>query len=524
MLNKVNNLWSWLSSSTSHITNGVFLTVVTGFASLILLSFIFSIKKRGKEKSPSPPGPTGLPFVGYLPFLGSDLRWTFKDLADIYGPIFKVRLGTKEVVVITSPSLAKEVLRDKDVVFSNRDPTIAAKTAIFEASDIVFSNYGPELRKMKKIFVSEMLSNVNLEANYHLRTQKVKSMINTVYKRAGELVDIGELAFLTEISLAMSMVWGDTMKGLDGNAFDTEFRSVVDDFMLLLGKPNISDYIPCLALFDLQGIRRKMKSVAERFEKLFDLAIEQRSITDSIHQKDFLGCLLELTKADNPATSLSLSQVKGILLDAIIGGVDTTATTVEWAMAEILKHPEIMKNVQEELTMIIGLNNRVEEDHLGDLKYLNAVLKETLRLHPPIPLFFPHSPSSDTTIGGYTVRNNSQVYINTWAIHRDPQIWEAPSEFRPERFLNGCRKFDFLGKQFEYLPFGSGRRMCPGITLAEKTSMFVLASLLHSFEWKLPNDTVGVDLTETFGIVVKKSKAMVAVPSPRLSKLELYSE
>ncbi|KAH9608703.1 hypothetical protein KSS87_013978, partial [Heliosperma pusillum] len=132
-------------------------------------------------------------------------------------------------------------------------------------------------------------------------------------------------------------------------------------------------------------------------------------------------------------------------------------------MAEILKHPKVMKNVQEELTTTIGLNNSVEEGHLGELKYLDAVLKETLRLHPPIPLYFPHSPSRDTTIGGYIARHSSQVYINTWAIHKDPQIWEAPSEFHPERFLNGSTKFDFLGKQFQYLPFGSGRRMCPGI-------------------------------------------------------------
>ncbi|KAH9602034.1 hypothetical protein KSS87_007342 [Heliosperma pusillum] len=499
-------MWSrwWSTIDVSNEFGGRFL--VTGITALSLLFFILFVKRRGKGKSPSPPGPTGLPFVGYLPFLGSDLRYTFKDLANIYGPIFKVRLGTKDGIVITSPSLAKEVLRDKDVIFSNRDPTVAARTAICDESDVVFTNYGPELRKMKKIFVTEMLSNVNLDASYYLRKQKVKKMINDIYQRAGEVVDIGELGFLTVISSAMSMVWGDSVKGIDGKAINSEFRSVVDEYVILLGKPNISDYLPLLAMFDLQGIRRKMKLIIERFDKMFDLAIEDHNSGDCSSRKTFLGCLLQLTKQDDPATSLTLAQVKGILTDAIIGGVDTTATTIEWAMTEILRHPEIMKNAQEELTTTIGLDNTIEEGHLGDLKYLNAILKETLRMHPPVPFFVPHSPDRDTTIGGYTVRNSSQIYINTWAIHRDPELWEAPLEFRPERFFNDCEKLDFFGKQFQYLPFGSGRRMCTGITLAEKTTMFVLASLLHSFEWKLPNDAIDVDLSETFGIVVKKSK------------------
>ncbi|KAL9242880.1 hypothetical protein vseg_016838 [Gypsophila vaccaria] len=505
-----------------YITPGISVKIFTALISSFLLIYVVSAKRRSKRKSPAPPGPSGLPIVGYLPYLGSDLRWTFKDLADVYGPIFELRLGTKDAIVITSPSLAKEVLRDKDVVFSNRDPTIAAKIAVGK-SDIAFSDYGPEWRKMKKIFVSEMLSNANLDASYYHRQQNVKKMINKTYKRAGELVDVGELVFFTIVGSVMSMVWGDAVKGLDGVAIDTEFRSVVADFMFLLGEPNISDFLPWFAWFDFQGIRRKMKSVAERFEKLFDLAIEHHSGADKNSQKDFLGCLLQLTKLDDPAASLTLPQVKGILTDAIVGGMDTTATTIEWAMAEILKHPEIMRKIQDELTEIVGLNNTVEETHLAKLKYLNAVLKETLRLHPAVPLLVPHCPNTATTLGGYSIPKNSQIFINSWAIHRDPQHWEDPLEFRPERFLNGFGKFDFKGTQLEYFPFGSGRRMCPGTTLAEKTAMLVLGSLLHCFEWKLPNDSVDVDLTEIFGLVAKKMKPLIAVPCPRLSNLELYS-
>ncbi|KAH9611213.1 hypothetical protein KSS87_011963 [Heliosperma pusillum] len=380
---------------------------------------------------------------------------------------------------------------------------------------------------MKKIFVGEMLSSANFDATYNLRKTHVKKMITKTYTRAGEVVDIGDLMFFTIFNSVMSMVWGDTMKGNVGDdiyRFDSEFRSMMADLMLLLGTPNVSDFLPFLGCLDLQGIRRRIKLVADRIEMLFDLAIDNHFALNVNTPKDILGYLLELTKLKDPAKSLSVPQVKAILVDAIVGGMDTTATTVEWVMAELLKHPKIMRNVQEELDETVGLNGTVEEAHITKLKYLNAVMKETLRLHPPIPLLVPRRSSKATTLGGYNVQKNSMVFINTWAIHRDPMLWEAPLEFQPERFLSSSENFDFSGNQHKYLPFGSGRRMCPGLTLAEKMSMFVLSSMLHSFEWKLPAGNVDFDLSETFGIVVKKSKPTMVVPSPRLSKLELYQD
>lgn len=205
----------------------------------------------------------------------------------------------------------------------------------------------------------------------------------------------------------------------------------------------------------------------------------------------------------------------------ILGGTDTTTTMAEWTMAELMKHPEIMKKVQEELAEVVGMDGSVEEFHLPKLKYLDAVVKETLRLHPALPLLVPRSPSETCTIGGYTIPKGSRIMINVGAIHTDPQFWENPLEFRPERFLNGPGNFDYMGKNFQYMPFGSGRRICPGIPLAEKMLMSVLASLLHSFEWKLPDGTE-LDLSDQFGIVVKKMKPLIVVPTPRLSNLELY--
>uniref|UniRef100_A0A803MCU0 Uncharacterized protein n=1 Tax=Chenopodium quinoa TaxID=63459 RepID=A0A803MCU0_CHEQI len=465
------SLWSF-RWNTSNETDEAFQNMLTIIIPLFFITwFIFFIKWQNKKRFPLPPGPRGLPLVGYLPFLDSNLHQSFINLASIYGPIFKVQLGMKDCIVITSPSLVKEVVRDHDVIFANRgDPTVAVESFMLGTDDIAFSNYGHEWRKMRKLFCQQ----------------------------TGHVVDVGELIFLTIVNSLMSMMWGDTLKGGEVNA---EFRALITELMEHMGAPNISDMFPFLARFDLQGIERRMKIISSYCESIFDSAINHHANEETNKQKDFLGHLLQLTKFDHP-TSLTLPQVKAMLMDTLIGGTDTTASMVEWAMAEVLQHVEVMRKVQEELTEIVGLNSTVEEVHLPKLKYLNAVVKETLRLHPPLALLVPHSPKL-----------------------RDPNFWEDPLLFKPERFLSGsaAEKMDYLGNYFQYLPFGSGRRMCAGVSLAERTAMLVLASLLHAFQWKLPNGSVEVDTSERFGIVVKKAKPLLAFPSPRLSSLELYS-
>lgn len=190
-------------------------------------------------------------------------------------------------------------------------------------------------------------------------------------------------------------------------------------------------------------------------------------------------------------------------------------------MAEMMQHPEVMRKAEEELEQVVGMNNMVEESHLSKLPYLDAVVKETLRLHPPVPLLVPHCPSESCMVGGYTVPKGTVVFFNVWAMQRDPEAWESPLEFIPERFLNNTDKYDYRGSNFSYLPFGSGRRMCAGIPLAERMVIYVLASLVHSFEWRLPEE-VKLDLSEKFGFILKKRVPLVLIPVPRLSNVKLY--
>ncbi|XP_020539555.1 cytochrome P450 71AU50 isoform X1 [Jatropha curcas] len=241
-----------------------------------------------------------------------------------------------------------------------------------------------------------------------------------------------------------------------------------------------------------------------------------------MRKKDFLQILLDFNKNGDSETSITTDQLKAVLLDIMVGGTDTSSTMLEWAMAEIMLHQEVMKKVYQELDEVVGINNTVEDSHLHKLKYLDAVLKETLRLHPALPLLLPHVSSQSTTLGGYTIPKGTAVFVNVYAIHRDPLFWDNPLEFIPERFLiSESSKFDYSGNNFQYLPLGSGRRVCAGIPLAERMVMYVLASFLHSFEWKLPQGTE-LELSDKFGIVVKKMKPLILVPKPRLSNVDLY--
>ncbi|KAK1305236.1 Cytochrome P450 93A2 [Acorus calamus] len=266
------------------------------------------------------------------------------------------------------------------------------------------------------------------------------------------------------------------------------------------------------------------------FDGMFDAIIEGRLRVIRGNKRegasgDFLDTLLRTMERGSSEVELTMDHIKGLLLDLLVGGSDTTSITMEWAMAELMHNPDKMKKAQDELHNVVGDDNIVEETHLPKLKFLDAVIKETLRLHPVTPLLIPRSPSKACIVGGHTVPKGARVFINVWAIHRDSSMWENPLKFEPERFLVGADigKGDFRGSNYGYAPFGSGRRMCLGISLAERILMYMMASLLHSFEWQVPDGVGEVELEEKMDIVLRKAKPLVTVPVPRLSDAKLYT-
>ncbi|CAL5381647.1 unnamed protein product [Camellia sinensis] len=280
--------------------------------------------------------------------------------------------------------------------------------------------------------------------------------------------------------------------------------------MELAGKPNLADYFPLLRFIDPQGMHLQMKRCVQRLFDIFDGIINQRLHSrvsvSSPTTGDLLDVLLNLKKENG--TQLSSSDIKHFLLDLFLAGTDTTSSTVEWAMAK----PEQLAKAQVELKEVIGKDGIIQESDISRFPYLQAVVKETLRLHPPGPLLIPHKAEADVEICGFMVPKNAQVLVNVWAIGRDSSIWLRPNSFEPERFLD--LEVDMRGQDFELIPFGAGRRMCPGLPLGYRMVHFMLASLIHSFDWKLgggmePED---MDMSDKFGLTLQKAIPLKAIP------------
>ncbi|PRQ18078.1 putative cytochrome P450 [Rosa chinensis] len=456
----------------------VFFTLCPIFAFLWFAWLYIQKSRIGSGSSPPlPPGPRGLPLVGNLLSLDPDLHSYFTSLAHKYGPIYKLRLGTKLCIVVTSPSAARVVLKDLDVTFANRD----VGAALYGGSDIVCSSYGPELRMLRKVCVQNLFTKTKLDSVRELRGKQVRKSVGQLHSRIGSPVNLGEQMFSTMLDVSTNVLWGGTVE--EGAGFGTAFRKVMSELWELLARLNISDLYPGLARFDLQGVAKKMKGLEVKFDGIFEAVIDQRLRMEKQGAKeesnDFLTFLLRVKDDGDAETPFTMTNLKALLMNMIVAGTDTSSNTIEFAMAEIMNKPGVLEKAQQELEAVVGKHRIVEESHIHKLPYLTAVMKETLRLHPVVPLLFPHCPGETCTVGGYTIPKGSRIFINVWAIHRDPSSWENPLEFDPTRFLDS--KWDYSGSDFQYFPFGSGRRICIGIPIAERMVMHLLATLLRAF-------------------------------------------
>lgn len=469
-----------------------------------------------------PPGPFALPLLGHLHLLEPNVHECLSKISEKFGPLMSFKFGMKTSIIVSSPAMAKEILRENDQIFANRSIPVVARCIAYDASDILWSPNGPRWRLLRKICVKELFSPRSTEALQPLRREEVRRTMGKIYKDSinGVTVDVGAKAFITSLNLITNMMWStSTETGERGG----EFKDLVGELVHVLGVPNASDLFPFLERFDVQGLYRRMEKVFVRFDKMFDGIIEDR-LSGKSKGKDFLQSLLDLMERgvdehDPDSVQLTMKDVKVLLMDMVTGSTDTTSNTVEWAMAELLQQPEIMKRAQKELEEVVGLDNMVEECHLSQLPYLDIIVKEVLRLHPALPLLAPHRPEKECEIGGHIIPKDTQVLINVWSIQRNPKVWKEPLLFDPERFSDS--KWDYNGRDFDYFPFGSGRRICAGLSMAKIMVHYSLASLLHSFDWSLPAGEK-LNMDEKYGIVLRKAVPLVALPKPRLLHPNIY--
>nr|A0A2H5AIX6.1 RecName: Full=p-coumarate 3-hydroxylase; AltName: Full=Cytochrome P450 C3H [Narcissus pseudonarcissus]AUG71937.1 p-coumarate 3-hydroxylase [Narcissus pseudonarcissus] len=489
--------------------------------SIAIFSLLISFLLYKKLTTKLPPGPKPWPVVGNLYDIKPVRFRCFAEWAQTYGPIMSVWFGTTLNIVVSSSELAKEVLKEKDQILADRPRNRAAARFSRDGKDLIWADYGPHYVKVRKVCNLELFSPKRLEGLRPIREDEVTAMVESIFRECTQQDKIGNslvvrnhlsgVAFSNITRLAFGKRFVNSEGVMDEQGL--EFKAIVANGLKLGASLSLGEYVTWLKWmfpFDEEAVAKH----GARRDRLTRAIMEEHSLArkESGARQHFVDALLTLQEKYD----LSEDTIIGLLWDMITAGMDTTVISVEWAMAELVKHPRVQEKVQEELDRVIGVDRIMTESDFPNLPYLHCVVKEALRLHPPTPLMLPHKASANTKIGGYDIPKGAVVHVNVWAIARDPNSWKNPLEFRPERFQE--ESIDIKGNDFRVLPFGAGRRVCPGAQLGINLVQSMLGHLLHHFKWELPEGMKPeeIDMTENPGMVTFMHTPLQAVAIPRL--------
>ncbi|CAO2199681.1 unnamed protein product [Urochloa humidicola] len=498
---------------------------VSPFVALLfiaLLSLLLFAKTRtsGRDGRRLPPSPPGLPILGHLPLLGPLPHRKLQAMAAKHGPVMLLRLGRVPTVVASSAAAAQEIMKTRDLAFASR-PRLRMAERLIYGRDMVFAPYGEHWRQARRVCVLHLLSHRRVQSLRRVREQEAAALVARVHRGRDATVNVTALIISYTNGIISRAAFGD-----DGIYYGgEELARLFADFEGLLGTVTIGDFVPWLAWVDtLMGLDARAARTSAQMDALLERVIadhrkrrRDRRRDDDGHREDFVDVMLDVNEeAADGGVMFDDVAIKAIVLDMFAAATDTTYTTLVWAMAELINHPHEMRKLQAEVRAAVGDGDHVTEDHLPELRYLKCVIKETLRLRTPLPLLVPHETTQDTELLGYHVPARSRVIVNAWAIARDPAAWDRPDEFLPERFAGDDLTADYLlGQDFRFVPFGAGRRGCPGVEFAVPSMELALASLLYHFDWELPSGGPSkLEMHELNGLTVRFKAMLRLVAKP----------
>uniref|UniRef100_I1NLI1 Cytochrome P450 n=2 Tax=Oryza glaberrima TaxID=4538 RepID=I1NLI1_ORYGL len=556
-----------LSSLAALLHSPLLLAVLLLVFSWLIVS---STKKRppppcgdGGRRLPLPPSPPGVPLLGHLPLLGTLPHRKLRSMAEAHGPVMLLRLGRVPAVVASSAAAAEEVMRTRDLAFASR-PRVRMAERLFYGRDMAFAPYGEFWRQARRVTVLHLLSPRRVLSLRGVREQEVAALLDRVRRRCGgggETVNLSDLLMSYAHGVISRAAFGHGgAHGFDGDEGGEKLRKLFADFEGLLGTMTVGEFVPWLAWVDkLTGLDAKVARTSAAMDGLLERVIadhreRRRSRGQAVgdgeadaDHRDFVDVMLDVSEAEEGAGAgaggvlFDTVAIKAVILDMMAAGTDSSFTTTEWVMAELINHPRVMRKLQDEIRAVVGTSSasaaaaaaattgggQVTEDHLGELPFLRAVIKEMLRLHAPGPLLLPRETVEDTELLGYRVPARTRVIINAWAIGRDAAAWgDSAEEFVPERWLDGgggggVEYAQQLGQDSRFVPFGAGRRGCPGAGFAALSVELALANLLYHFDWELPPPaasgimaTTRLDMDELFGLSVRLKADLNLVAKP----------
>ncbi|KAI3802425.1 hypothetical protein L1987_30557 [Smallanthus sonchifolius] len=468
-----------------------------------------------------------LPIIGHLYLLNKPLHKSLAKLSAEHGPIQLLQFGSRRVLVVSSPSAAEECLSKNDMVFANRPPLLAGKYLGYNYTSLIFAPYGDHWRNLRRICSLEILSSHRIKEFEPIRADKACLMVRNLYRSSSKqptVVHVKSIFVKLTLNTITRMISGKKYYHSSDDVLTGEekdmahgFHEIVDEILKVMGATNLGDFLPILRWLGVSKLEKILICLQAKRDLFMQKLLEELkgSMSDGNHKKNMIQMLLYLQKTE--PESYTDEMIRSLMLVILASGTDTSISTMEWAMSLLLNNPSILNKAQAEIDNYVGADRLIEESDMPNLPYLGCIIKETMRMFPPGPIL-PHASAEDCTVGRYHVPKGTMLLINVWEIQNDPNIWDDPKTFRPERF-EGFRDIGF-----KLLPFGFGRRSCPGEGIAIRLMALGLGSLIHCFEWDRTSENE-VDMSEgTEGLSLKKAINLVAVCRPRPKMLNLLSQ